>query len=176
MEIKLTEYAKYLIAKHEHNAALLAAAEMTKENALREARRQAMGGVRKDLGGKVVATGDDGRVTRNRGVVACGSTAGMKVQDMLAPCDLKSPAATVYEGNRGCAVRKQVVAKAKELAPSNIEYSEQQLASHHKAKQEEHNAYLREMRARRKAVTANAPKTKANKDGIIDLIDAKWGE
>jgi hypothetical protein len=168
----LTDYARRLIAKHYGEAALRESAEQAKENALREARRLKAGGVRKDLEGKVVAEDDGGNVTRNRGVVASGSTVGMKVQEMLAPGEMMPPATVVYSGNTGCAVRKQIAAKAKELAPSDIEQSEKHLEAHHKAKREEHNAYLRELRAQRKAL-AQGRKAKSAVDEAIDLLEWK---
>ena len=69
MDFKLTPYARYLIAKHDGEAALRESAEQAKENALREARRMRDGAARKDLEGKVVAEDDGGNVTRNRGNV-----------------------------------------------------------------------------------------------------------
>lgn len=172
MDFKLTPYARYLIAKHDGEAALREAEEQAKENALREARRLKNGAARKDLEGKVVAEDDGGNVTRDRGVVASGSTVGMKVQGMLAPGEMMPPATVVYRGNVGCSVRKQIAAKAKELAPSDIEQVEKQLEAHHKAKQAEHNAYLRELRARRKARLAAGRKASAV-DEAIDLLDGK---
>ena len=171
MVFKLTPYARYLLAKHDGEAALRKSAECAKENALREARRLKNGAAKKNLDGKVVAEDDGGNVTRNRGVVASGSTVGMKVQDMLAPGEVRPPATVVFTGNVGCAVRKQIAAKAKALAPSDIEHSEKQLEAHHKAKQEEHNAYLRELRARRKALAAGRRASAV--DEAIDLLDGK---
>ena len=172
MDFKLTPYARYLIAKHDGEAALRETEEQAKEDALREARRMKAGGVRKDLEGKVVAEDDGGNVTRNRGVVASGSAVGMKVQEMLAPGEMMPPATVVFRGNIGCAVRKQIAAKAKELAPSDIEQAEKHLEAHHKAKREEHNAYLRELRARRKAL-AQGRRAKSAVDAAIDLLDGK---
>ena len=169
---ELTKEAFRLIAAFEEREALREAAEQTKEDALREARRMKAGGVRKDLEGKVVAEDDGGNVTRNRGVVASGSTVGMKVQEMLAPGEMMPPATVVFRGNIGCTVRKQIAAKAKELAPSDIEHSEKQLEAHHKAKREEHNAYLRELRAQRKALAAGR-RAKSAVDEAIDLLDGK---
>ena len=171
MEFKLTPYARYLLEKHDGEVALRKSAECAKENALREARRLKYGAARKDLDGEVVAEDDGGNVTRNRGVVASGSTAGMKVQEMLAPGEVKPPATVVFNGNVGCTVRNQIAAKAKELAPSDIEHSEKQLEAHHKAKQEEHNAYLRELRAKRKALAAGRRASAV--DEAIDLLDGK---
>ena len=69
MEFKLTPYARYLLAKHDGEAALRESAECAKENALREARRLKNGAAKKNLEGKVVAEDDGGNVTRNRGNV-----------------------------------------------------------------------------------------------------------
>ena len=168
---ELTKEAFRLIAASEARKALREAEEQAKENALREARRLKYGAARKDLDGEVVAEDDGGNVTRNRGVVASGSTAGMKVQEMLAPGEVKPPATVVFNGNVGCTVRNQIAAKAKELAPSDIEHSEKQLEAHHKAKQEEHNAYLRELRAKRKALAAGRRASAV--DEAIDLLDGK---
>ena len=171
MVFKLTPYARYLLAKHDGEAALRESAECAKENALREARRLRNGAARKNLDGKVVAEDDGGNVTRNRGVVASGSSAGMKVQEMLAPGEVRPSATVVFNGNVGCTVRKQIAAKAKVLAPSDIEHSEKQLEARHKAKQEEHNAYMRELRAKRKALAAGCRASAV--DEAIDLLDGK---